>query len=178
MGIARATWFWNNTAGSYAVNTATISYDDGLFPNAMAEELCDFMGDVWQSNIPTTWTLQRVEVANDTIFGSGGTPRTGTQSQDVETPNTAYVVTKVGGPRKRYGRWFIPGVSTNRTTPDGQVDPGLVTAINSSYVTRLAALETFGILLFNSSAPLALGNKVDELILTPKVGSQRRRLRR
>jgi hypothetical protein len=132
----------------------------------------------WQFSAPPTPPLVGT--------GSGATAGTGTAGTLIPQ-NTAFLAHKrtAYAGRSGQGRFYLPGVYESQVNNIGQVDSGVITALNTSLAAFRnavrAAADVEEMVLFHDSAGAAAGELpyfITSLDTDPVVATQRRRLRK
>lgn len=131
---------------------------------------------------PNTVSLVRVTVTapGAEVEGMNETAVVGTHAAyQLCPPNTTFLVTKIGGPRKRRGRLYLPAVDESIVDNLGNISTAAVATWNTSLANWLSALSSAGVPMHNN--PTGDGtvptSPVTALTMSTRVATQRRRLR-
>jgi len=105
---------------------------------------------------------------------------TGTFSGTQMTPNVAYLLRKVtaSGGRRNRGRMYLPGVNEGNVDGTGAVDGTAIGKLNtagSDFITDTGAAD-IGLFILHSDG--GTPTEITSFVASPKVATQRRRLRR
>ena len=107
----------------------------------------------------------------------------GTAAAGSAAPNTAVLVRKVtalGGHAGR-GRMFIPGILETQVGSNGFITPSALTGWQDeldNFFTFMEASDLPPVVLHSEGSPLSTPTEIVQLIVDPRVATQRRRLRK
>ncbi len=163
-------------------------------PLQSVDGLHDIFHTAFKDNVSSQYTLYQTEIRwNDAVnldlrVTLHVEPKQMTGTGPAVPQNTAALVKKLSAlaGRRNRGRFYMPGISEADIDSVGTITPSLVAGINGLLATWLANIETvaagafFGMFILHSSGLTATGppTKVNQLLLDPRVATQRTRLRR
>jgi len=188
-GFGQVNWIFTGTCvpTGAEVTCGITTTDWAGTPTEAAEELFGH----WQADIMgvqvSTIFLQECRVK----FGPTDTGPTGVFSSTAGggigspgiQPATSLLVQKTTsfGGRAGRGRMFVPGMSEADVQEDGDVDPAYLTAAQGSFDSLHSDMVASGLeprLLHSATSPLSTPTLIDAFVVSGKVATQRRRLRR
>lgn len=184
-GFAQVSFIFGDIAfPTGALSTIGVANGTDLSATAVATAAEDAFSTNWMPQFTNDVVLETVRAKlgpNETgAMAEVPSGTVGSVNDNNQAPNVAILVQKVTalGGRKGRGRMFLPSVDKDLISPGGSVDVteigNLQTAANAFKTAMEAADLPLYLLHSDATAPTA----ITSLSISPKVATQRRRLRR
>lgn len=112
-----------------------------------------------------------------------GVAYVGSVASPTVPPNTAVLCTKLtaAGGRAGRGRFYLPGIQENAVAEDGTITSTFAGDIQAALETFRAGMDTGDcalVLLHGADSPITTPLSINDIAVSTKVATQRRRLRR
>ena len=186
--------FWRGTveftiAGSSrpAVNIWDLSAPDGTFPTTVAENLWNAHGQSILAALSASVTQVKAtaQEAVSKSYGEFTGSVAGSQGAAMTPANTAYLVHKIpaSGPRRTYGRAFIPGPVETDVDAAGNLTQTRIDVMNTEtedfhdLIKAFGAGWDLGMIRFTTGGVFDSFRPLASLSCDPVVATQRRRMR-
>jgi len=99
------------------------------------------------------------------------------------SPNVTYLVQKItnDGGRAGRGRWYLPGASEADVSGNGELNAGIITALDPDLTAFLGALtsaDLTAVVLHGAGSPITVPSPITSMVTDGLAATQRKRMRR
>lgn len=155
------------------------AFASGTGPEITAQAVADtILTTTLLQGVSNAAVVTAIEVSDPIVQTTWTGSKPGNYNAQATPPNASYLITKQGGPRRRHGRMYLPGVVENLVDNNGNLDAALLADLDSGVQAWFNAL-TANEWNIRQGFPLAPTEPaiVTGLSASPLVATQRRRLR-